>query len=123
MLSKDCNDTFHPHCLSVMPSVRHCVERVADAHDSRQVGNGVANQTVRVAPTIDALVVATHNRPDRGKDHRSVDQFLPRSRVPAHHRELLVVESTRLRQDLGRHCQFSNVVKQRAETQQVKVAS
>ena len=62
MLVQDRNRLVVAQAISVLAGVGHCVECVADSHDTGVVENRVADQSIGVPATVHPFVEAAHTR-------------------------------------------------------------
>lgn len=79
--------------------------------------DGVADQPVRVALAVPALVMVQHSVGQRGQRRDLAQQARANQGVHPHLAPLLLVEGARLEQDLRRDGDLAHIVQERAEAQ------
>ena len=99
-------------CLLVRALVNHRVVGVGDRHDPCPERNLLAAQAMRIAGSVEALVMMQHHRDRVAQARRLLEDQLADARVLADRLPLAVRERRRLVQDLRGHGQLAQVVEQ-----------
>src|SRR4051812_2157908 len=95
-----------------------CVVNIADCEDARRDVQLLAAEAARVAGALEPLVMVEDEPPDRLLEPPELGEERRASlRMLLHDRELVVVERSRLAEDLRRHRELANVVQQPADRQ------
>src|SRR5215213_2882698 len=90
-------------------------ERVVDIADCEHLRlEREQRRAVRIAASVQPLVMVAHEPPDPGREAESAEESVTPHRVLLDDRVLLVVQGSRLLQDLVRHSELADVVQQPA---------
>ena len=91
---------------------RHRLEGVRDMEDPSELGDLIADESIRVARAVVPLVVMADDRQLRGKLGDRRDDLRAQDRMRVHEHPLLTVQAVRLQQDMVRHADLADVVQQ-----------